>query len=288
MKVRASRPPAATTSSAAGAIWALYLVDGDDRVLEWGEVSRKVFHQLAKDRLGGVRLVHGIEASRHPVPPPSWLRKIDASRLGSPLELPEGFATGWWYTAPVIDMPAYLRYLTERFTAAGGQIEIGTIRSLAEATSAAPLVVNCTGMGARSLVPDSALVPVRGQLVVVENPGIGHFFLEYGEGADLTYFLPHGDHLVLGGSAETGRSETAPDLRLAERILHRCAELEPALRSARVLGHRVGLRPSRPRIRVERRDIGSRHVIHNYGHGGAGVTVSWGCAEEVLALVGTL
>lgn len=50
--------------------------------------------------------------------------------------------------------------------------------------------------------------------------------------------------------------------------------------------HRVGLRPARdPGVRVER-EVTARGgvLVHNYGHGGAGVTVAWGCAEEAAAL----
>ena len=61
----------------------------------------------------------------------------------------------------------------------------------------------------------------------------------------------------------------------------------PELAGATELGQRVGLRPARPHVRLERlpsgTDAGS--VVHCYGHGGAGVTLSWGCADEVAALV---
>jgi D-amino-acid oxidase len=36
---------------------------------------------------------------------------------------------------------------------------------------------------------------------------------------------------------------------------------------------------------LEKESIGEKIVIHNYGHGGAGVTLSWGCADEVVKLV---
>jgi len=60
----------------------------------------------------------------------------------------------------------------------------------------------------------------------------------------------------------------------------------PALRSARVLEHRVGLRPTRPAVRLEAGVLeDGRPVVHDYGHGGAGVTLSHGCAAEVAELV---
>ena len=67
---------------------------------------------------------------------------------------------------------------------------------------------------------------------------------------------------------------------VTEEILDRATLLVPELSRAKVLGHRVGLRPARPSVRLEREG----NVVHCYGHGGAGVTLSWGCADEVAAL----
>jgi len=49
----------------------------------------------------------------------------------------------------------------------------------------------------------------------------------------------------------------------------------------------VGLRPGRPTVRLEEdaRDEPGPRILHNYGHGGAGITISWGCADELTALV---
>jgi D-amino-acid oxidase len=90
---------------------------------------------------------------------------------------------------------------------------------------------------------------------------------------------------VIGGTSESGDWSLSPDTATAERILDRATELVPRLRGARVLRHRVGLRPARPAIRCESIRTGDRLTVHCYGHGGAGVTVSWGCADEVLELV---
>jgi D-amino-acid oxidase len=60
----------------------------------------------------------------------------------------------------------------------------------------------------------------------------------------------------------------------------------PEVREKKVLGHAVGLRPGRHAIRLEAEVVGGGGVVvHNYGHGGSGVTLSWGCAEEVVGLV---
>jgi D-amino-acid oxidase len=72
---------------------------------------------------------------------------------------------------------------------------------------------------------------------------------------------------------------------VATRILRDCAAVEPRLNGARVVGHQVGLRPFRPQVRLEAEATGDGPlVVHNYGHGGAGITLSWGCAREAAAL----
>jgi D-amino-acid oxidase len=192
---------------------------------------------------------------------------------------------GWRYTAPAVNMPVYLEYLLRRYERRGGSVAAETVTSLASV--AAPVVVNCTGIGARTLVPDESLIPVRGQIVVVENPGITEFYLDHGnDGADYVYLFPHGDVVILGGTAYEGASDLAPRPDVADRIMRDCAAAFPSLRGARVVAERVGLRPVRPSVRLEAETLpGGRVLWHNYGHGGAGVTLSWGCAAELTSAV---
>ncbi|MDZ5447563.1 FAD-dependent oxidoreductase [Micromonospora sp. 4G57] len=286
VKIWAAEPPEQSTSYAAGAMWGPYLVEPIDRVRVWSAQTLDVLLKLATDPQTGVRLVPGVEASRKPVDPPEWGNQLDGFRMCDVDELPDGFATGWRYTAPLADMPTYLGYLERRFSAASGQIEIRLIDSLDQAAGIATVVVNCAGMGARGLVPDPELTPIRGQLVVVENPGITEFFSEdTGLSPDLVHFYPQGETVVLGGTAQPGDWSREPDPNIAAAIIARCASVEPRLRNARVIEHRVGLRPTRPYVRVEGERLDGGTLIHNYGHGGAGFTLSWGCAKHLLGLV---
>ncbi len=141
------------------------------------------------------------------------------------------------------------------------------------------MVVNATGIGARLLAADPSVGPVRGQVVYVEQVGLEQWWLD--SSADLTYVVPRAHDIVVGGTDQEGDWSRTPSPSAAEEILARGRRLVPALAAARVLKHRVGLRPARPSVRVER--VGD--VVHCYGHGGAGVTLSWGTADEV-ALVG--
>jgi D-amino-acid oxidase len=182
-------------------------------------------------------------------------------------------------------MTSYLGYLADRFAARGGRLELRTVRVLARAAEAAPLVVNCSGIGARTLASDPTVTPIRGQIVRVENPGVERFWLDEDHPDGITYIVPRGEDCILGGTAEPGEWETTPDPAVARAIVRRCAELEPRLAEARILEHRVGLRPGRPAVRLEAETLpGGARVIHCYGHGGAGVTLSWGCADEVAEL----
>jgi D-amino-acid oxidase len=311
--IRAATPPGQTTSAVAGAIWGPHLVEESARVTQWCRESLAVLRELAADPATGVRTGAGVEAARGapppgppggaPTEPPDYLDDLGAVPCDAG-DLPPGFASGWRYSAPLVHMPTYLGYLSARFEAAGGRMEAGTVDSLPEAAAehGARVVLNCTGTGARDLLPDPALKPFRGQVVVVENPGLSEFFIGLPDDVtELVYLFPHGETVVLGGTEVGGDWNTEPVPAVAERILRDCAAVEPRLRGARVVGHRVGLRPFRPEIRLEAERSGpgpdgAGHgtdgadggpgplVVHNYGHGGAGVTVSWGCARQAAAL----
>jgi D-amino-acid oxidase len=72
---------------------------------------------------------------------------------------------------------------------------------------------------------------------------------------------------------------------IAERIVAHCAAIDPRLRGATILGHRVGLRPYRPEVRLESEPLSGGVLWHNYGHGGAGISLAWGCAAAITAAV---
>jgi D-amino-acid oxidase len=278
VRIVTEKPPQDTTSAVAGALWEPYLVEVGGRVWDWCRTTLDELNALTPEQ--GVRQISGVEVSRSPVTLPAWGELVGMTRWSAP---PAGYVDGWRFTAPLVDMPIYLGYLERRFRAAGGAVELRTVRSFADLDGDA--VVNCAGLAARELVPDPELVPVRGQIVLVENPGISEFFASTDEG-DLLYFMPHPDRVVLGGTAEHGDWNTEPDPVTAERIVARCVEVEPRLAGARVIAHRVGLRPVRPTIRVEAEQLPSGvRLLHNYGHGGAGITVSWGCARDTAALL---
>ena len=101
----------------------------------------------------------------------------------------------------------------------------------------------------------------------------------------IAYVIPRSDDTLLGGQAKPDDWSAVPDPAIAAEIIARCSRLVPEVTNARVLEHLVGLRPGRSSVRVEAESTPAGLVVHNYGHGGAGVTLSWGCAEEVVRLV---
>jgi D-amino-acid oxidase len=285
-RVVAAEPPSRVTSVAAGAIWGPVTCGPADRCYAWARTGLQVFSALADEPDAGVRPLSGRVVAAAAESPPKWTDLLSEVRILDAGELPDGFASGWAYTAPAINMPVYLEYLLGRCAQAGVTIDYATVPSLAAVD--APVVVNCTGIGARALTGDESLVPLRGQVVVAENPGIEEFYIDHGADGDedYVYAFPHGDVIVLGGTAHPGAFDLAPRPEVTARILRDAVAVSPALRGVRVITERVGLRPSRPQVRLEAEPLpGGRTLWHNYGHGGAGVTLSWGCAREVTAAV---
>ncbi len=287
VRVCARSLPPALTSCIAAAFWYPYNVFPERRVRDWSRISYAVFTELATDPETGVRRVPTLELLPRALPRPGWSAMIPDFRLAAPEQLPAGYPAGFAFTSFVIETPIYLPWLLRRVRMLGGVIETRTLSSLAEAPPA-DVILNCAGLESRALVGDAALTPVRGQLVRVENPGIERVTIDEHSGADaITYIVPRARDVVLGGTVERGRVDLEPDPAITERILARCRALVPRLAHARVLESYVGLRPCRDVVRLEQ-DLGRAAgppVIHNYGHGGAGVTLSWGCAHETLALV---
>ena len=276
-----------TTSVVAGAVWYPYKAYPEDRVLEWGRRTLDELVRLAEVPDTGVSMLTFVELFERTVPDPWWREAVPGFRRAWVDELLPGYVDGFALDAPLIEAPVHLRYLEDRFRALGGSIRVESdgVTNLAELEREGRLIVNCTGLGARTLVDDLRVYPIRGQVVRVENPGLGRGLLDQQDPRSLTYIIPRAGDCVLGGTAEEHAWHLEPDPETSNRILERCIRLEPRLRDARVLGSSVGLRPARDEVRLEIEEVSPGcAVIHNYGHGGSGFTLSWGCAGEVLEL----
>lgn len=266
--------PLETTSAVAAAVWSPYSRP-QDHVVRWARTAYDAFAELCEDESAGVVMRTGTELFREGSGD-LWWRDALPPGAGPDREtsLPTGYASGLTMRTPVIEMPVYLRWLTARVEALGGSI---TRLNLSALPTGESLVVNASGIGARLLGGDPSVAPVRGQVVLVEQVGIDRWWID---AETPTYVVPRSGDVVLGGTAIEGEWSRTPDPATAESILQQAAAIEPRLAGARILRHKVGLRPGRPSVRLQREG----DVIHCYGHGGCGVTVSWGCADDVVGL----
>ncbi|XP_036928269.1 D-aspartate oxidase [Acanthopagrus latus] len=193
---------------------------------------------------------------------------------------------GQAFTTIKCECSSYLPWLEKRFREAGGSVEQRKVDSLQELGSSYDIIVNCSGLGSKTLVHDNQVYPVRGQVLKVEAPWLQHFIRD-GDGK--TYIYPGIHSVTVGGTRQEQDWRLQVDDGDTRSILERCSRLEPSLSKARVLSKWVGLRPSRRNPRVERELVklqGRRvPVVHNYGHGGWGVTLAWGSALDALGLV---
>jgi D-amino-acid oxidase len=272
--------PLETTSSVAAALWYPYRAFPFERVTGWARTTYQELVRLAEScPKSGVRTVPGTEVLHEATPDPWWREAVPG--LERVHALPDGYRDGWTFASPVVEMPVYLTWLRQRVEELGGTVTRLALTALPDA-GRDTVVVNACGLAGRSLAQDPSLTPVRGQVVYVAQFGLERWWLD---GTGPTYVVPRSHDVVLGGTAEEGSWDRRPDPAAAERILQRATRLVPGLADAEVVGHRVGLRPARPTVRLEeQRGLAGGRVVHCYGHGGAGVTLSWGCADEVLTL----
>lgn len=273
--VVADAPPEATVSAVAGGLWLPYGVDPGARSLARARASYDRLEALAGVPGAAVTMVDHLHVSAHD---PWWAAAMPPGRVRA---VPDGHVA----RVPLVRSPEHLRFLAARAAALGAAFARRRVRALDELLDVAPVVVNCAGLAARELCGDAALRPVRGQVVHLRA---------YADGDRLpcvadadgphppAYVLPRGDVVVAGGTAEeSGDLRADPATRAA--ILARCEALVPELAGAEVLEDRVGLRPMRSGgVRLEPEPLAGGVVVHDYGHGGAGWTLAWGCALEVV------
>lgn len=276
-----------TTSWAAAAISCLYGVEESERSLEWLRVSNRHLERLLGIPDAGVAVVPWRRATmeeRSDIP--LWHTEVDVCRPLADGDDFFGFKSGVYAELYFMCVDQYYPYMMKRFEDAGGKVRRMHVNAIDDVSHEYDVVINCTGSGARDLVGDEDVTVARGQVAIVKTPkGAVHV-----ASCDApVYIYPRGEYCVAGGSYDVGDWNTQIDDALTERIINGVSELVPEFATAEIVDVRVGLRPLRPTVRLEKDTAkDGTPIIHNYGHGGAGYTLSWGCAEDVLNLVQTL
>ena len=291
-----------TTSSVAAAVWFPYHVEPAKRVIPLALQTYQVLLALARSPETGISVIESQQFLRTgEIEIPDWAIPLGASLIPSGVEngAARGAATctgreraksldlfksGFSLRTPLTDTTIYLDYLAGRFHKAGGEIHANVrFEKLEDIDRKFDLVINCAGIGARELLQDLDLEPHRGQVAIVPKiEGLSVAIVCDDE--PLMYAIPRTNDCVFGGTNELS-DNLAADPATTSRIVTDCSRVLN-IDKPRVLAERVGLRPFRKSgVRLERGKLrDGRTVIHNYGHGGAGFTLSWGCAREVLEL----
>jgi D-amino-acid oxidase len=284
-----------TTSAIAGAVWFPYRAGPPDKVAEWAARTRRWLIALSRrEPTAGIDVLTGYEITNEASanPPRPWWAALptmegdglavdnvdDVHRVPSPVA---GKPDAWQFTAPRAQPSLFLPWLEARLSR---PIERRSVTDLA--AEPGDVVINCSGLGARELTGDALLMPLLGQIVIAER-GSADMSITVTDDRDadaIFYVIPRRDELVLGGCSIPFPPGGTPELdpAITARIVDHAQRLGIAIGTVRT--ERVGLRPFRAEVRLER-DAKHPRVIHNYGHGGAGFTLCRGCAESVAALV---
>ncbi|MFK7849308.1 MAG: FAD-dependent oxidoreductase [Rhodothermales bacterium] len=275
-----------TTSMAAGAYWWPHKAYPQERVSHWAKATYEAFKIARNFPETGIHFEPHFRFcldpddgayARHLVD--EW-QEVNGADYGVPC------AEAYQVMLPVIDVPVFMPYLRNKVLAAGGEIHIQELHSPVELFQDFDMVINCTGVWAYHFVEDKTVYPIRGQAVRISLPDGYRTSTRIFEKEDkFTLILPRTTDVILGGTAQEGDWDRVPREADTAIIVERCRSIVPAIAGSEVLGATVGLRPGRETVRLELEMLASNQpVIHNYGHGGGGFTVSWGCADEVASL----
>ncbi len=278
--------PEQTTSAVAAAIWLPYEIKPIELANKWSNISYQEFQKLANYPNTGISIIPTKLLLQKEED--AWWKAAIPNEFIRPLfpnELSVDSTCGYMVQAPLIETPIYLNYLLNTFHTLGGQILMKKVEDIVALSTEKELLINCAGLGSRELLHDQTMYAIQGQIVQLQASNkVPCVLAEYtfgAKGEELAYVVPRKDCVILGGTLVKYAEDTSPKEVVTEGIIKRCQELVKEIRGLPVKNIVVGLRPGRPTLRLERID----NLIHNYGHGGGGFTVSWGCALEVLELV---
>ncbi len=281
---------AQTTSMSAGAFWWPYNTKPFDKVKAWSATSFHAYKHFQTDPFSGVSFQTCLRFCEEEDETLSVLEMVEAWNAIDGIDYGIPFEKAYSIVLPVIDVPTFMPYIEDKYRALGGQIFVQLIQTIEELFEHYDTVINCCGLGAYHLVHDTSVYPIRGQVLSVAkedtfSPDVRIILSK----DNFTMILPRAHDYLLGGTADIGDWSLVVNPQQSHEFKKRCELVMPELKNSRVLSESVGLRPGRDEIRLEvEHHRNGKSVIHNYGHGGGGYTVAWGCAQEVISLVEAL
>ena len=268
------------TSNKAAAFWFPYHIRNDKRGIEWCRKSYVTYNSFITDIASGVSLKRIIKGVKNNVAEDnSWIEYMpeDSCRLVPNSNLPFGYNKAYEAEVPLIETQIFLPWLMEQIEKIGVKIKQQSIKSFEEVTDA-DYIINCCGLGSKDLTDDNELFAVRGQVALLAPKEISYIFLDNDKPL---YIVPRKDAIIVGGTYEENVYEEKTQEETLKILIKNVIEINPELASQPLIGSWAGLRPFRKNVRLEKEG----NIIHNYGHGGSGYTLAWGCAESVNEII---
>jgi hypothetical protein len=213
--------PPHTTSNVAGGQWAPSLVEHDNDQ-QFDRVLRRAFatHQSKGSTYGvSSRINYTLHRApnfdvvpRDVIPEPEFFNHLPFKHLT---------ASGFAYSTLLVEPPIFLPRLQSDLVAAHVQFVSRNFASPSDVLALdQSVVVNCTGLGSRSLFQDHAVSPVKGQLVLLPaQPTLQYLYSGFG------YLFPRQDAVVVGGTEERHFNSDQPDLQMCRAFLARVRDV---------------------------------------------------------------
>lgn len=234
----AALPPETTSNVAAGVFAVTEIADPDQlkgpfmpRLQEAVRFAHSYFQPLVGQSYGVRWVTFYMIGDEAPKQPPDFAvtPEIYPLTIYGPGKHPFPAKYAASFPTMIAETNVFLPRLLEEFVTRGGRIVVQPFASRAELSGLAePLLLNCTGLGAKALFQDEELMPIKGQLTLLQpQAGIDYCYLD---GQKFLYMFPRSDAIILGGSHESAVSTTDPNPAVATRIFEGNREIINGMR----------------------------------------------------------